>query len=325
MTSIGLSRAVLAGLLLGAALPCRAMDPAAGTGGSAFMRLGQGSTVAMGMGQAYVALAEGTEALTWNPAGLAVTQQRELAYSYLRHVQGLDTPLYMAYAHPTGRTVWGANLAYLNDDNFDARDANGIPQPNANVIVRDGFATLGVGRSFWYEKLFLGASLKGIHEDNAGSIHDTLVGDAGALFRPNSVLSLGFALQNFGSSTANVPSIAHGGAAARLGDFLTVSFEVNKAADDVARVGFGAEFHVPEEYLQAGELAFRVGYYSRDSLGQSFKSELKGLGLDHTSNLSFGLGLFTSQAFGYGLGLDYALVPFGALGAVDQLSVKLKF
>jgi len=37
-----------------------------------------------------------------------------------------------------------------------------------------------VGRSFWYEKLFLGASLKGIHEDNAGSIHDTWSADGGS-------------------------------------------------------------------------------------------------------------------------------------------------
>jgi hypothetical protein len=35
--------------------------------------------------------------------------------------------------------------------------------------------------------------------------------------------------------------------------------------------------------------------------------------------------LYTSQAFGYGLGLDYAMVPFGALGTVDQISLKVKF
>jgi len=41
--------------------------------------------------------------------------------------------------------------------------------------------------------------------------------------------------------------------------------------------------------------------------------------------MSFGIGLYTSQAFGYGLGLDYAFAPYGALGSVDQFTLKLKF
>ena len=90
-------------------------------------------------------------------------------------------------------------------------------------------------------------------------------------------------------------------------------------------MGIGAEFQVPEQYLELGQLTFRVGYYNADNQGQSFSDELKGLRLDRTSGLSFGFGLYTSQAFGYGLALDYAFVPFGALGSVDQISLKVKF
>lgn len=311
--------------LVASAVPSFAIDPNAGTGGSAFLKLGQGSARAMALGRSYVALAEGSDSLTWNPAGLAVTQQKELAYSYLRHVQDLDSPLYMAYAHPMGRTVWGGNVAYLSAEGFDVRDANGVPQPNSDVTVRNGFGSVGAARSFWYEKLFLGAAVRVIHEDNAGSLHDTMVGDVGALVKPNNVLSLGLAVQNFGSNVSNVASITRGGAAFRLGDFVTVSLELNKAADSKARAGLGGEFQVPEEYLEVGQLAFRVGYYSSDNLGQSFSGELKSLRLDRTSGLSFGFGLYTSQAFGYGVGLDYAFVPFGALGTVDQISLKVKF
>lgn len=307
------------------AVPAGAIDPAAGTAGAAFMKLGQGSARAMALGRSYVALAEGSDSLTWNPAGLAVTQQKELVYSYLRYVQDLDTPLYLGYAHPMGRTVWGANLAYVSADGFDVRDSNGVPQPDTEVRVRDGFATLGIARSFWYEKLFLGGALRVIHEDNAGNLHDTLVGDGGFLVKPNNTLSLGFALQNFGSSRSNVASIVRGGAGLKLGDWVTLSLEVNKAADSGARVGLGGEFQVPEEYLELGQLAFRVGYYNQDNLGQSFSEELKSLRLDRTGGLTFGFGLYTSQAFGYGVGLDYAFVPFGALGTVDQISLKLKF
>jgi len=310
---------------LAAAAPARAADSNAGTSGANFMKVGQGSARAMGMSGAFVALAEGSDAMTWNPAGLAVTQQRELSFSYLRYVQDVDSPLYLGYAHPMGRTTWGANLSYMTVDGFDVRDTQGVPQQNSNVGVRNGFASVGLARSFWYEKLFLGGSLRVVHEDIAGSIKDTVVGDFGAIIKPNPTLSLGFAVQNFGSGSGNVARITRGGAGVRVGDFVTLGLELSKASDSGARIGIGGEFQLPEEYLDVGQLAFRVGYQNGDSLGQSFDETLKSLRLDRASGLSFGFGMYTSQAFGYGVSLDYAFVPYGALGTVDQISVKLKF
>ena len=103
------------------------------------------------------------------------------------------------------------------------------------------------------------------------------------------------------------------------------SLEMSKDSDDQARVGMGAEFGLPEEYLEFGALTFRVGYFTADNLGQSFSSTLKNLNLDRTSGLSLGFGVFTSRAFGYGLAVDYAFVPYGALGTAEQFEVKLKF
>src|SRR5437870_4781354 len=99
-------KTALAALLLAFASPARAIDAAAGTGGAQFLKIGQGSARAMALGGAYAALAEGSDAMTWNPAGLAQTQQREVAFSYLRYVQGLDSPVYLGYAQPMGRTAW---------------------------------------------------------------------------------------------------------------------------------------------------------------------------------------------------------------------------
>lgn len=314
-------------LLAGAGAPARsfAADSAAGTSAANFLKIGQGSARAMAMGRSYVALAEGVDALTWNPAGLAQTQQREASFSYLRYVQDVDSPFYLGYAHPMGRTTWGANAAYIQVDGFDVRDAQGVPQQDTNTQVRDGFMSLALARSFWYEKLFLGGALRMIHEDIAGTTKNTAVGDFGAILRPNSTLSLGFAVQNFGSSSANVARITRGGAGLRLGDFVLVGLELNKASDSAARVGIGGEFQLPEEYLDIGQLAFRIGYQNGDNLGQSFDDTLKSLRVDRASGISFGFGMYTSQAFGYGVSLDYAFVPYGALGTVDQITVKLKF
>lgn len=317
--------AVLFALALLTASSARAADSNTGTSGANFLKIGQGSARAMSMGGAYVALSEGSDAMAWNPAGLAVTQQREFGFSYLRYVQNVDSPLYLAYAHPMGRTTWGANLSYISVSGFDVRDAQGVPQPETEVGVRDGLMSIGLARSFWYEKLFLGTSLRVVHEDIAGSVKDTVVGDVGAILKPNPTLSLGFAIQNFGSGAGNVARVTRAGAGVRLGDFVTVGLELNKASDSGARIGVGGEFQLPEEYLDVGQLAFRIGYRNGDTFGQSYDETLKSLRLDRASNISFGFGMYTSQAFGYGVSLDYAFVPYGALGTVDQISVKLKF
>lgn len=319
------------GLLSLAVSPAGAADSAAGTSGAAFLKVGQGSARAMALGRAYVALAEGSDALTWNPAGLAATQQREFSFSYLSHIQGVNgrsgvIPGYFGYAHPMGRTTWGANIAYmLDNEGFDIRDANGVPQQSSSAGVRSGFGTIGLARSFWYEKLFLGSSLRSVHEDVAGSVSNTLVGDFGVIFKPTNALSLGFSLQNIGASSRDIARVTRGGAALRLNDFITASVELNKASDSGARLGLGGEFQIPEEYLDFGQFTLRLGYQNADNYGQSFNSQLKTFGLDRTGGLSFGAGFYTSQAFGYGFAVDFAFVPMGALGSVEQISVKIKF
>lgn len=316
---------VVLGLALAAAKPARASSSGAGTSGATFLEIGQGSARAMALGGAYVALSEGSDALTWNPAGLAATQQREFAYSYLSYVQSLESPVYMAYAQPVGRSAWGVNVGYMTDSGFDIRDQNGISQQNSSALVRDGYATIGVARSFFYEKLDLGASLRGIHEEIVGDSHNSVAVDAGAIFHATNALAFGFALQNFGPSTADVAHTVRGGAAWRINDFLTASGELRNASDTGTTFSIGGEFQLPEEYLDIGQLSLRVGYQTVDSYGQSFSSTLHDLYLDQSSGFSFGFGLYTSEAFGYGLSLDYAFVPYGALGSVDQISFKLKF
>ena len=310
-----------------AAAPARAIDSRAGTSGAQFLKIGQGSARAQALGGAYVALAEGSDAMTWNPAGLAATQQREFAFSYLRSVQGLDSPLYLGYAQPMGRTAWGGNFGYLSDSlgSGDVRDANGVPQQASNVNVRDGYVAVGLARSFWYEKLFLGASVRGVSENIAGSVRGTLAMDFGAMLKPMNALSVGFAVQNFGASAGAVARTTRGGAALRLNDFVTVSGELSEATDSGAQLSAGGEFSLPEEYLDIGQLTMRIGYRNVDGYGQSFDGTLKSLRVDQTSGISFGFGMYTSQAFGYGLSLDYAFVPYGSLGTMDQISFKLKF
>lgn len=308
----------------GLAAPARAIDASAGTGGASFMKIGTGNPRAQALGNAYVALAEGVDALTWNPAGIAVAQQRAIVYSNQSWLQGYGGH-YIGYVQPTGRTVWGANLASLSVDGFEARDSQGIPVDNSNIVARDAFATVGLARSFFLERFFLGGAVRGIQEDDAGTKYQSVVGDLGVLFRPSPRFALGAAVQNVFGDKTNVAQTQRYGAAFTPSSFLTVSLEVSKESDNQARVGAGLEISLPQELLSVGEFSLRLGMFNQDNSGPGTDETLKHLGLDKTNGFSFGVGLYSPQILGYGVGLDYSLVPFGALGVANQIAVKLTF
>lgn len=318
--------ALLCLAIVGLDRPAKAQNAAAGTGGATFLQLGYGDTRAFGMGRAFVAAAEGTDSLTWNPAGLGITQTREFSYSYLRYIQDVQSPVYMAYAQPLGRTVIGANFAYLSVTGFDVRNSQGIPLDNSNTRVQDGFGTIAVARSFFYEKLFLGAGIKDVYEDNAGVHRNSGALDLGLIWKPNHAISFGFATQNLGPSNDRVAKITRIGVAGHPFDYLLLSTELSKPSDNGWKFGVGAECVLPEELLSVGQVSLRIGYYTTGDQGTILQQDRSNLyPLIGANGLSFGLGVFTSQAFGYGIGLDYALIPMGALGTSDELTLKVKF
>ena len=120
--------------------------------------------------------------------------------------------------------------------------------------------------------------------------------------------------------------MTRGGAAIKSFDLLTASIELSKAADGPVRLGLGGEFMLPEDMLQVGQVYLRMGYYSADDLGQVLQEDRSFLyPLIGSPKLSFGLGMFTAQAFGYGMNFDYTLVSYGSLGTADMIQLKVKF
>lgn len=306
-------------------LPCRAVDSKAGTGGGSFLKIGAGSPRASALGKAFSAVAEGSDAMLYNPAGLAASTQREVAFTVTDWAQGV-TAQTVGYVHPAGRTVLGLNASYLSVSGFDVRDDQGIALAGAHVRVRDAFATVSVAHSFLYEKLFLGLSVKDVYENNGGSKRSTVVEDLGAIVRPTPLISVGASFLNLSNDKKRVAQTHRLGAALSPSSYLNLTAELSKDSDNASRAGFGAELVLPEEVLQVGRLALRVGFFETDSQGENRADRLvKRLSLQRTSGVSFGLGMYSSELTGYGIGLDYALVPLGALGASHQLQVRLRF
>ena len=179
--------------------------------------------------------------------------------------------------------------------------------------------------------MFLGLSIKGIIENNDGLTdsddkkYTSIVFDTGVLFKVGRKLSLGWAVQNFAGDSDDVVRIFRLGAAYKLTSLLNVSLEQEMPSDNKSRLGIGMEFILPEQILQFGRVAFRAGYHASDDLGKSEDGFLKQLGMDKTSGISLGFGIYSSEVFGYGMSFDYAMIPYGALGKSNQVAIRFQF
>jgi hypothetical protein len=303
----------------------QAAETKIGTEGAAFMKIPTGSPRVQALGNCGVSLVEGGEALGINPAGIASAQMREFSFSYLSWIQDYSGQ-YMSYVHPIGQSVIGVNLAYYGIKNFDVRDSEGKPQFGTDVKVRNGYATLGIAKGFFMEKFLVGASAKEVLEDNYSKEYKNLVFDFGAILRMGRKLSLGWAGQNFSGKAHQVVKVQRLGAAFAFNPFLTLALEQKTYSDRKGRLGGGVEISLPEELLQVGRVAMRVGYTPGDNLGKNTDDKtLDSLGMTDTSGWAFGVGLYSAQALGYGMGFDYTFVPFGALGKSSQLALKFQF
>jgi len=316
-------------LMLGGAFPAAAkgINDEAGTSASAFLKIDSGAPAAQALGNAYVSLADGPQALFWNPAGAASATTREIGFSYLSYLQGYKGRT-LAYLQPIGKTIIGLSLNYMDMDGFDFRGSHGEQRPEIGTPVRNFVGGVSLARGFVNQKLQIGATAKYISErlyNGTGYNHYDNVGfDIGAKLRLFNWLGLGGAMVNIGDKEEMPRGLRLG---ADLNTrYLTISGEYMKYRDDNARYGVGLAFHVPEDVLQVARFDLRIGYYTRENTGTNEKdSWVKKVGLEETSRVSFGFGMYSSELFGYGASLDYAVTPFGALGTSQQLALSVQF
>lgn len=311
------------------ALPAWAdINEEAGTSAGAFLKIGAGAPTAQALGNAYVSLADGAEALFWNPAGAASATTREVGFSYMSYLQGYKART-LAYLQPIGKTVLGVALNYMDMDNFDFRDEWGHQSPEIGVPVQNFVGSVSIARGFINQKLQIGGTAKYIserlyHGEGLGHNHYDNVGfDVGAKLRLFNWLGLGGALVNIGDEE-EMPTGLRLGADLNT-RYFTLSGEYMKYRDDNVRYGVGLAVHIPEDLLQVARFDLRVGYYGRENTGISDESWVTDIGLEETSKVSFGFGIYSSELFGYGASIDYAVTPFGALGTSHQVAVSVQF
>jgi hypothetical protein len=268
--------------------------------------LQRGTARALGMAGAYVGVAEGTDALQWNPAGLVSVGSAETGW---HHATGIDDRFDETLISGTRVGSIGSVAAagdYDNYGSFERRDETGNPAGKYDAGL--AAATIGWGGPV-IEGLSVGAALRASRQVLADEAFNSAAVDIGALWRLDRGVSVGAAVANLGSGGSGF-SMATGfraGASWMLKPFgpnrLLVAVAGEFTPKGTQSVAAGAEDRL------FGRLAVRAGW--RQPLSAQHLSGLTGL----TAGIGASLGSLT---------VDYAFLPAGDLGDVHRISLTYR-
>ncbi len=251
---------LLAGVLIGAALgaaPAAAQDATAGMPGEWLARYSSART--LGLGSAYVAMADDPLGVMWNPAGLSYMNQNELRFENAR-LFGEASLNSVGFAVPGSH--WPSfGLAMVSLGSGDFQQTNDM---------NDELGTFKNGETAWLltaskafsPKIAMGANFKLVQQTVESFSAGGFGVDLGAIVQVTPGLKLGASMMNLGGPSLKLrdvaesyPSHIRGGAAlAVLQGRGLLALEVDHAD------GLGTRFHTGAEYWIMSGIGLRMGY-----------------------------------------------------------------
>lgn len=306
----------LAVLALAAAPPClRAAESSA----AQFLKLGFGAR-ALGMGEAFAAVADDAAALHYNPAGLAPgagPQGKTALFSHAWHIQDMGVSQAALLSRP-----WGFGLTYFSVGEMEGWDDTGTVQ-TGDFTARD--LAFSVGRGFEAGPFRAGIALKYIGQKIKDSSAHAAAADLGLLYQPeNSRVKYGVSLANLGTrikfreDAFPLPLTLRAGASVALkGAPVLLAAQADFANDSGAALRLGGEYAVTDS------LRLRLGYKTVSSSDRDavLGTDMGGSGTGVSSLFGFFAGLGIQMS---GFSLDYALAPYGELGSAHRVSIGMK-
>ncbi|MFA5778642.1 MAG: PorV/PorQ family protein [Elusimicrobiota bacterium] len=282
----------------------------AGTTSAEFLKLSYG-TRPSSLGETYVAIANDSSAIFWNPAGLSLVTWNELLASYNSWIQDIKVGS-LSYAMPFGQTgSLGVGIMYLNSGSITKREET--KEEAGSYDVKDIGLNVGYGAEF-FQNISLGVSLKYLSEKIDSESGTGFAADLGGLYMTqinDMPLNFGISLLNLGGSMgpgdkSDLPKKLKAGFSLKLfEEKVTVNTEVDYPfiSDMTAGIGF--------EYMLSEIFVLRLGY-------KLFRDDLTGI-----EPLTFGFGIVYSQKQDFIF--DYAFSNAGDLGYSNKASIGVRF
>ncbi len=263
----------------------------------AFLSYGAGAR-SLGMGKAFVAVADDSSATYWNPAGLLQLTRPELTSLYTTLYEQTSYS-FISYANPlSGSEAYGVNAVLLASEGFEGRDAlNNITGAFSDKKMAGG---ISYARRF-NKEISLGLGIKYVSESMANFETSKAAIDLGLMYRVMNNLNIGLVAQNAGSVniTSNTNdrlplNIRIGASYKTLGDNLTIAVDADKLSlGGSIHGGFEARFFNKMLALRAGvdetEATAGVGLNLKD-IGVDYSIGIHSLGTSHRVSISYKFG-----------------------------------
>lgn len=295
----------------------------AGTSMYQFLKVGVGGR-AVGMGEAFVAVANDASAIYWNPAGITHVQGNELIFSHV------DWPVdvqheFIGYVREFGVNYLALSITSLHTSDFE-ETTEFQPRGTGRFVT---FGDIALGATYarqMTDRFSVGATIKYIDETLAELHARNVLIDFGTYYKTGFGSSrFAVSVTNFGTNIrpAGALSLRDGTAVTSFQDFspptvfrigfateimenekskITTSIQLNHPNDNAENVNLGAE------YWWNKTLALRGGY--RINVDEEAYTVGGGLAIPYSA---------------YQFRLDFSYSDFGRLGNATRISANLKF
>ncbi len=272
---------------------------------------------AIGMGQAFTAVADDASAVYWNPAGLDQMEGSELFAEYDLFIDTVTYNYFNGAFKLSNDFTLGFGAKILGTGTTNVTDITGN---TTGATFGEDFYDIDVAIAYRLSYYFeIGLTAKYISE-TLTTTASTFAVDLGLMYKtPIPHLKLGLDIQNLGpgltfiSQADPLPMVIRVGAAYQmLDDNFTMDWDVAFPNDDAISTSLGGE------YWYKNTLVGRLGYEFQGTIDQNQ------LGIGGEAGLYLGAGLKASL-FKTSFGLDYAWTDQGILGSNHHFSLAWYF
>ncbi|RMF60827.1 MAG: hypothetical protein D6748_03175 [Calditrichaeota bacterium] len=299
-----------------------------GTATAQFLKIGVGAR-AIGMGEAFIAVANDAEALYWNPAGLTLFDKNSVFFS---HIQWLvDTQLEYAgiVYHLNSANSLGMAVTYLHTE---------------DMVETTELQPFGTGRMFGFSDFLMsltysrqmtnqfsfGVSVKMMQETIAELTMRGVLFDLGTYYQTGwKSTRFAVTVTNFGQDMAPTGTITQQNLANETVEIKSfqkfpppIMFRISVAGEvwdnEVHRITTAMQLNHPNDNAESLNFGMEYWWQNRLALRVGYKTA------QVEENFSAGFGLHFPIALA-DFRLDYAFTNFGRLGVVNRFAIQLLF